>query len=46
MEPMEPANEGAEMDETAAMHMLSPMIEFVSPPYKLNEQLLQSVKKA
>jgi len=36
MEPMEPANEGAEIDgETAAVHVLSPMIEFVSPPDKI-----------
>jgi hypothetical protein len=37
MEPMEPAHEGAEMEETAAVHVLSPMIEFVSPPDKIKE---------
>ena len=36
MEPMEPAHECLEIEETA-VHVLSPMIEFFSPPDKIKE---------
>ena len=38
MEPMEPALESQELEETQ-MLVRSPMIEFISPPQKIQEQL-------